>query len=118
MSNLNRIVAHIRIRNRQDVPAKYVRRYNSLSAAARKSIRGGDVILLREMAKRFSYVHIIGGDIVTFGPRATKRVVAKLERMGLYAVVEFGRVRVNAGGEVIVTENVSQKRYAATIAGA
>ncbi|QEL20605.1 hypothetical protein [Limnoglobus roseus] len=118
MSNQNRIVAHIRISNREDVPVKYVRKYNALNAKSQESIRGGDGMLLHAMAQKLSYVHNVGGSIVTFGPKATKRVVAKLDEMGLNAVVEFGRVQEKAEGEVIVTENVNQKRYAAIIAGA
>ncbi|QEL21098.1 hypothetical protein [Limnoglobus roseus] len=118
MSNHNRIVAHIRIRNRLAVPVKYTRKYNALNAKSQESIKGGDGMLLHAMAQKLSYVHNVGGSIVTFGPKATKRVVAKLDQMGLSAVVEFGRVKESAGGEVVVTDNVNQKRYAAIIAGA
>lgn len=118
MSNHNRIVAHIRIRNRQDVPTKYVRQYNALDAVSQATMRGGDDLLLQTMARKLPYVHNLGGRVVTFGPKATKRAIAKLDKMGLSAVVEFGRVRATADGETITTENVNQRKYAAAIAGA
>ncbi|QEL17707.1 hypothetical protein [Limnoglobus roseus] len=118
MSNHNRIVAHIRITNREDVPAKYVQKYNALNAKSQASICGGDGLLLHVMAQKLSYVHNLGGSVVTFGPKATKRVVAKLDEMGLNAVVEFGRVWADETGDTIVTDRVNQKRYAAAVAGA